>query len=157
MIVRRARKHSNVVGGGGAAEMEVSKFLREHSRSIQGKQQLIINAYAKAFEIIPALISENAGFDSTDILNKLRQKHAQGGTWFGVDIEKEGICDTFESFVWEPTLVKTNAVVAATEACCMILSVDVTIKAESSQQEQQQQMAGAGRGRGMPMRGGMRR
>eukprot|EP01119_Soliformovum_irregulare_P005238 TRINITY_DN1688_c0_g1_i1.p1 TRINITY_DN1688_c0_g1~~TRINITY_DN1688_c0_g1_i1.p1 ORF type:complete len:550 (+),score=192.88 TRINITY_DN1688_c0_g1_i1:1864-3513(+) len=156
MIVRRARKHSNVVGGGGAAEMEVSKYLREYSRSIKGKQQLMINAYAKAFEIIPSLIAENAGFDRTDILNKLRQKHAQGGTWFGVDIEKEGICDTFESFVWEPTLVKTNAVTAATEACCMILSVDVTIKAESSQDEQAQQM---GRGRGMPMRGrgGMRR
>jgi T-complex protein 1 subunit eta len=75
MIVRRARQHSDIVAGGGAAEMEVSKYLREHARNIHGKQQLIINAFAKALEIIPRQIADNSGFDSTDILNKLRQKH----------------------------------------------------------------------------------
>jgi T-complex protein 1 subunit eta len=129
MIVRRARKHSSVVAGGGAIEMELSKYLRGHSRTIRGKQQLIINAYAKALEAIPRQLADNAGFDSTDILNKLRQKHAQsGGTWFGVDIANEDICDTFKSFVWEPSLVKLNSITAATEAACLILSVDETVK-----------------------------
>lgn len=58
--------------------MELSKYLREYSRTIRGKQQLIINSYAKALEAIPRQIADNAGFDSIDILNKLRQKHAQG-------------------------------------------------------------------------------
>lgn len=128
MIVRRARKHSSVVAGGGAIEMELSKYLRGHSRTIKGKQQLIINAYAKALEAIPRQIADNAGFDSTDILNKLRQKHAQGGTWYGVDITTEDICDTYKSFVWEPSLVKNNSITAATEAACLILSIDETVK-----------------------------
>lgn len=128
MIVRRARKHTAVVAGGGAIEMELSKILREHSRTIKGKQQLIINAYAKALEVIPRQVAYNAGFDSTDILNKLRQKHAQGGKWFGVDIDNEDICDTFEKFVWEPVIVKMNSITAATEAAVMILSVDSTVK-----------------------------
>ena len=72
MIVRRAIKSKLVVAGGGAAEMALSKYLRDYSRTVQGKQQLLIAAFAKALEIIPRQLCDNAGFDSTDILNKLR-------------------------------------------------------------------------------------
>lgn len=64
--------------GGGAIEMELSKMLRDYSRTIAGKEQLLISAIAKALEIIPRQLCDNAGFDATNILNKLRQKHAQG-------------------------------------------------------------------------------
>jgi len=69
---------------------------------------LIINSFAKALEVIPRTIADNAGVDSVLILNKLRSKHAsEEGKWFGVDVNNaSGICNTFESFVWEPTLVK---------------------------------------------------
>lgn len=58
--------------------MELSKMLRDYSRTIAGKEQLLISAIAKALEIIPRQLCDNAGFDATNILNKLRQKHAQG-------------------------------------------------------------------------------
>jgi len=161
MIVRRARKHQAIVAGGGAIEMELSKYLREHARTIQGKQQLIISAFAKALEIIPRQIAANAGFDSTDILNLLRQKHAQpdgSGKWYGVDINNESICDTYESFVWEPSLVRLNAITAATEAACLILSIDETVKNDESEKPEAGPQMPGGRGRGMPGRGrGMRR
>lgn len=38
--------------------------------------QLFIKAYGKALEVIPRQLCNNAGFDATDVLNKLRQKHA---------------------------------------------------------------------------------
>lgn len=78
MIVRRTIQNDSVVAGGGAIEMELSKMLRDHSRTIAGKEQLLIGAVAKALEIIPRQLCDNAGFDATNILNKLRQKHAQG-------------------------------------------------------------------------------
>jgi T-complex protein 1 subunit eta len=78
MIVRRAIKNKSIVAGGGATEMEISKYLRNHSRTVEGKQQMIIAAFAKALEIIPRQLCDNAGFDATDILNKLRQKHNHG-------------------------------------------------------------------------------
>merc|ERR1712203_450508 len=96
MIVRRAIKNDAVVAGGGAIEMEVSKYLRDCSRSVAGKEQLIIAAMAKALEIIPRQLYDNAGFDATNILNKLRQKHAQGNVWYGVDIMNEDISDNYE-------------------------------------------------------------
>lgn len=153
MVVRRARKHNTVVAGGGAIEMELSKYLREYSRTIHGKHQLVINSYAKALEVIPRQIAANAGFDSTDILNKLRQKHSQGGKWFGVDIDKEDICDTFESFVWEPSLIKLNSITAATEAANLILSIDATVKNPKPESpDDRPAPAPRGRGRGRRMR-----
>lgn len=84
------------MAGGGAIEMELSKYLRDYSRTIPGKQQLLIGAYAKALEIIPRQLCDNAGFDATNILNKLRARHAQvgyssppgpGTGWTGLDSE----------------------------------------------------------------------
>jgi T-complex protein 1 subunit eta len=149
MIVRRAIKNKAVVAGGGATEMELSKYLREYSKTVEGKQQMVIAAFAKAFEVIPRQLCANAGFDATDILNKLRQRHAQeGGQWFGVDINNESIADNFVDFVWEPALVKTNMIAAATEAACLILSVDESVRNPQSEKPQQQPMRGRGGGRG---------
>ncbi|CAH1103472.1 unnamed protein product [Psylliodes chrysocephalus] len=147
MIVRRTIKNDSVVAGGGAIEMELSKLLRDHSRTIAGKEQLLIGAIAKALEIIPRQLCDNAGFDATNILNKLRQKHAQNNPWYGVDIAKEDIIDNFEACVWEPAIVKVNALTAAAEATCLILSVDETIKNQKS--EAPPQMGGRGMGRPM--------
>lgn len=148
MIARRTIKHSTAVAGGGAVEMELSRYLRDYSLKVHGKEQLLILAFAKALEVIPRTLCDNAGFDSTDILNKLRAKHATGedGKWYGVDIEEAGICNTWESFVWEPALVKVNAISAATEAACMILSVDETV--QNPQNDQTQSAPGGGMGRG---------
>lgn len=147
MIVRRTIKNDSVVAGGGAIEMALSKMLRDYSRTIAGKEQLLISAIAKALEIIPRQLCDNAGFDATNILNKLRQKHAQGSSWYGVDISKEHIADNFEACVWEPSIIKMNALTAAAEAACMILSVDETIKSPKSGDGAPPQMPGRGMGR----------
>jgi len=128
MVVRRARMHSSIVAGGGAIEMELARLLKDHAFQIHGKLQMIMLAYARALESIPRQVAKNAGFDSVNVLNQLRQKHTQGGKWYGVDIAQEGICDTFDSFVWEPSLIRLNAITAATEAACLILSVDETVR-----------------------------
>lgn len=44
-------KNTKVVGGGGAIEMELSRYLREYARTISGKQQLVINYFARALEV----------------------------------------------------------------------------------------------------------
>lgn len=152
MVVKRTMMSSNIVAGGGAIEMELSRYLRQYARTVQGKSQLLLNAYAKALEIIPRQLSDNAGHDSTDILNKLRQKHfkdAEDGKWFGVDINHGGICDTYQSHVWEPSANKINSLAAATEAACLILSVDETVRNPKSEQPD---AAGGG---GMPVSAAM--
>lgn len=139
MIVRRVIKSETIVPGGGAVEMELSKLLREYALQIKGKEQLIINAFAKSLEVIPRTLAENAGLESNEVMNKLRQKHAVGdnGKNFGVDVNDDevGICNTFDKFIWEPLLVKKNYISSATEASCLILSIDETIKAAQNEEE----------------------
>lgn len=150
MIVRRMIKNDAVVAGGGAIEMELSRTLRDYSRTIAGKQQLLIGAIARALEVIPRQLCDNAGFDATNILNKLRQKHHQGNCWYGVDVNTEDVADNMKACVWEPAIVKINALTAASEAACLILSVDETIK-NQSRAGNDGQNAPVGRGIGRPM------
>ncbi|KAJ2156781.1 T-complex protein 1 subunit eta [Coemansia sp. RSA 552] len=136
MVVRRAIKNQAVVAGGGSIEMELSRYLRDAARQIDGKQQLIVAAAAKALEVIPRQLCENAGFDTTDFITQLRARHAQDPDrykWYGVDIDDEAVTDLFAKFVWEPALVKTNAIASAIEAACLILSVDETVTSQRSQ------------------------
>ncbi|KAI9789588.1 MAG: T-complex protein 1 subunit eta [Candelina submexicana] len=157
MIVKRSIKNNTIVAGGGACEMEISAYLHTYADTLKNKQQGIIKSFAKALEVIPRQLCDNAGFDATDILNRLRVEHGRGMTWSGVNFQTEGTSNLLEKFVWEPSLVKINAIQAATEA------VDETIKNEPSEQPgagQPQkglppgaaQRALRGRGRGMPRR-----
>lgn len=100
--------------------MELSKYLRDYSRTIPGKQQLLIGAYAKALEIIPRQLCDNAGFDATNILNKLRARHAQvgysfplspGTRWMGLDslcCAYSGSVCSAQVMVLEPNPVPTD-------------------------------------------------
>jgi T-complex protein 1 subunit eta len=126
--------------------MELSAYVRDLSRSLPNKHQLILAAFARALEVIPRQICENAGLDSTDVLNKLRMRHAAGrhatdhaqlseNLWAGVDVDSdEGVRDNMAAFVWEPSLIKINAIGSACEAACLILSVDETVKNPQSEQ-----------------------
>jgi T-complex protein 1 subunit eta len=128
MVVKRALRNRTIVAGGGAVEMEVSAYLHGFAdEKVPHKQQAVIKAFAKALEVIPRQLCDNAGFDSTDILNRLRVEHRKGNRWAGVDFVNEGVTNNLDAFVWEPSLVKVNAIQAAVEAACLILSVDATI------------------------------
>uniref|UniRef100_A0A0N4Z5T6 T-complex protein 1 subunit eta n=1 Tax=Parastrongyloides trichosuri TaxID=131310 RepID=A0A0N4Z5T6_PARTI len=135
MIVRRALKNDSIVAGGGAIDMEISKHLREKAQTFANKQQSFWLAFARSFEIIPQQLCSNAGLDSTDILNQLRYRHSKGEKWAGIDIHSECVKDNLEACIWEPALVKSNAIIAAAEAACTILSIDHTIKAPKNSNE----------------------
>jgi T-complex protein 1 subunit eta len=53
--------------------------------------------------------------------------------YVGVDITT-GTGNNKTSFVWEPLLVKINALKAATEAACTILSIDETVRNPKAEQ-----------------------
>jgi len=123
-------KQNKIVAGGGSVEEEVSRGLREYAAKVGGREQLAIEAFADAMEIIPSTLAENAGLDTIDILVALRSAHEKaGGLWKGVNVFKGEITDMMEEGVVEPLSVKEQAIKSAVEATSMILRIDDVIAA----------------------------
>lgn len=131
--------------------MAVSRHLQKYAYTISGKGQWIVRAYAKALEVVPRQVAENAGLDSTEIITKLRQKHAENEARYGVDVIQGDIMDTLKAGIWEPSDNKKHSFQAATEAACVILSIDETVTAAQSQDPGAQQATGMLDGGGAPM------
>jgi len=132
-----------VVGGGGAVEIELVKALRAEADKVGGREQLAINAFADALEVIPRTLAENAGLDPIDKLAELRAKHEDAANkWYGLDAFKGGAEDMFKNGVIEPLKIKTQAIKSASEAAEMILRIDDIISAK--------ELGGGGGGGGMP-------
>lgn len=127
--VSSALRNGQVVGGGGATEVELAQQLRDYADSVGGREQLAINAFADALEVVPRTLAENAGFDPIDTLVDLRNKHDSGDTWSGIDVTSGKSEKLFDQGVVEPKQTKTQAVQSASEASEMILRIDDVISA----------------------------
>lgn len=116
-----------VVGGAGAAEIELAKGLRSFATSLSGREQVAVLAFAEAVEVVPRTLAENAGLDPIDILTELRAKHDAGQKWAGIDVMTGKITDSWSNGVIEPLKIKTQAVKSASEVAELILRIDDVI------------------------------
>jgi thermosome len=124
-VVRNAVEDTKIVAGGGASEEEVAKNLRSYAVKVGGREQLAIEAYAEAVEVIPLTLAENAGLDPIDVMVALRAKHENPNNKnFGIEVTTGKIKNMFELAVLEPLRVKQQVVKSATEAANMILKID---------------------------------
>ena len=110
--------------GGGSVETELSLRLREYASTEGGRVQLAIEAYAKAFEIIPKTLAENSGFDTVDKVIDLRQAHAMGQKYAGLDVFTGTVVDMKAQGVVEPKRVKRQAIQSASETAMLLIRVD---------------------------------
>jgi thermosome len=132
-VVSDVIENNKIVAGGGAVEVEVAKGLRKFAPKVGGREQLAIEAFADAVEIIPKTLAENAGLQSIDIIVELRAAHEKTkGKYKGVDVFKAGLMDSVEKGVIEPTVVKVQAIKSAAESAAMIMRIDdvITSKAQ---------------------------
>ncbi|MEA3144012.1 MAG: archaeal chaperonin [Thermoplasmata archaeon] len=130
-VVAVALEDGKMTPGGGAAATEIAMGLREFATTIGGREQLAIEAYADAFEVVPRTLAENAGLDELDILLNLRRAHKKGQKNAGVNVFTGKIEDMVDNHVIEPLRVGTQEIKAATEAAVMILRIDDVIAAKS--------------------------
>jgi len=129
--VSSAIEDGSYVSGGGSIEIELAQRLREYATEIGGREQLAIQGFADALEVIPRTLSESAGMDAIDALVSLRAKHkGEEGITFGVDVFSAKIGNMMDKGVIEPTRVKKQAISAATEAANMILRIDDIISSK---------------------------
>ncbi len=157
-VVRVTVQDGEILPGGGAPEIQTALALRDFADSVEGREQLAVESFADAIEIIPRTLAENAGIDSIDSLVSLRSRHDGGDQTAGLDANTGEIENMEELGVVEPLRVKTQAVSSATEAAVMILRIDDVIAGGDmgGDDEDMPDMGGAGGpGGGMGGMGGM--
>jgi len=121
-----------MVSGGGSIEMEMAKAVREYAATVGGREQLAIEAFAEALEVIPRTLSENAGLDILDTMVAMKAAHAKkGGASMGVNVFDEGVIDMLKEGVVEPMVVKEQAIKSGIEVASMILRIDDVVAARS--------------------------
>jgi thermosome len=130
-VVRNAVEDGKIVAGGGASEAEAAKDLKNYAKTVGGREQLGIEAFADALESIPMTLAGNAGLDPIDIMVDLRSKHeAAENVWAGVDVVSGKVEDMLKKNIVEPLRTKQQVVRSATEAACMILRIDDVVSAK---------------------------
>ncbi|MDO8537561.1 MAG: thermosome subunit beta [archaeon] len=128
--VTTAVRDGKIVSGGGSCEIEVAMQLREFAKTVGGREQLAIDAFAETLEVIPRTLAETAGMDPIDTLVALRSKHnGKDGKYIGVDVYASKLSNMKEQKVIEPLGVKIQAITSATEVSEMILRIDDLIAA----------------------------
>ena len=131
-VVSDVIENNKIVPGGGAVEIEVAKELRKYATKVGGREQLAVEAFADAMEVIPRTLAENAGLQPIDILVELRSKHdSADGKNIGINIFTGKLQNSLEEGVIEPLVVKEQAIKSAAESAAMILRIDDVITAKS--------------------------
>jgi thermosome len=129
-VVSDVIENSKIVAGGGAAEIEVAKELRNYATKVGGREQLAIEAFADSVEVIPKTLAENAGLESIDVIVDLRAAHEKAdGKHKGINVFTGKLMNSLESGVIEPFVVKEQALKSAAESASMILRIDDVISA----------------------------
>ncbi|MDR1819962.1 MAG: TCP-1/cpn60 chaperonin family protein [Methanobrevibacter sp.] len=133
-VVSATLEDGKVVIGGGSPEIELAGQLKKYATTISGREQLAIEAYAKALEVIPKTLAENAGLDSIDILVDLRAAH-DNSKYMGINVFDGKVVDMKEAGIIEPQRIKKQAIQSATEVTEMILRIDDLVAARGGLSE----------------------
>ena len=136
-VLIQAVKNHRVIYGGGNSEIRMSLAVEELAKSVKGKQALAIHAYAQALKQLPTIISDNAGYDSAELVQNLLSEIYGGNLTAGLNMFKGTVDDMKTLGVTECLRVKEQALLSASEAAELILRVDEIIRCAPRRREGQ--------------------
>ncbi len=126
-VVKVALEDSKMTPGGGAAATAIAMGLRDYGPSVGGREQMAIEAFANAIEVVPKTLSENAGLDPIDMMLEIRRAHKTGKKHSGINVLGGKVDDMLKNKVIEPLRVSLQEIQASSEAATMILRIDDVI------------------------------
>jgi len=128
-------KEPRTIMGGGCTEVLMAKSIDEKVPEIPGKQALAMEGFARALRQLPAIIADNAGLDSAELVSQLRAAHHAGKSFSGIDIMTGNVGDMQTLGIRESFKSKLMVLTSAAEAAEMILRVDDIIKSAPRQRQ----------------------
>mmetsp|Transcript_21942 Transcript_21942/g.35212 ORF Transcript_21942/g.35212 Transcript_21942/m.35212 type:complete len:544 (-) Transcript_21942:661-2292(-) len=135
-IIKRALETNTLVAGGGAVETALSVHLEDYASTLGTREQLAIVEFAQALLVIPRTLATNAAQDATELVARLRAKHAQcqqdpeanpNQQYSGLDLVAGKVINCFDNGIVEPAISKVKSLRFATEAAVTIVRIDDSI------------------------------
>lgn len=141
-VLRNFITEPKFVPGGGAVELFIAQLIKDRSYIYSGREQIVIQKFAEALEVIPLTIAKNAGMNTMDIGTHLREKvHSQiqlmkkriwkseyqynnHHDWYGINAVERKIDNMMDLHVMEPQMVKEQILITATEVIILLMRVD---------------------------------
>jgi len=124
VLSQAAAKESRTVLGAGCSEMIMAIAVQEAANKTPGKKALAMKAFANALKQIPAIIADNAGLDSAELVSLLEAEHYKGNRNYGLDVFSGTVGDVEKLGITESFKVKLQILISASEAAEMILRID---------------------------------
>ncbi|MCQ2079293.1 MAG: TCP-1/cpn60 chaperonin family protein [archaeon] len=131
-VVKVSIEDGLICTGGGSTAMELAMKIRDYAASVGGREQIAIEAFASAMEIIPTTLAENAGLDPINMVIELRRQHKAGKSYAGLNPFSGKVEDMLALDVIEPYRIGKQAINSATDAAVMILRIDDVIASKST-------------------------
>lgn len=132
-VLTQTVKETRTVFGGGCSEMLMSNAIQEEALRTPGKEAVAMEGFSAALRVLPTTIADNAGYDSSELVAKLRAEHKLGHATMGLDMDAGAVADVKELGITESYKVKSQVVISASEAAEMILRVDSILKSAPRQ------------------------
>jgi T-complex protein 1 subunit eta len=143
-ILANAIANPSFIVGGGAIEFMLKNKIEEYcmKQSIESQRAFALNsciqAFGKALIYNAITLCENGCLNVAQVVQELEMLHKhETNRYYGVDIERGCAGDLYAMSIFEPTVVKRNALMCAVEAACLILSIDYVIKMPQEETEEQ--------------------
>ena len=114
-----------VVCGGGASYIALARRLRRYAETIPGREQLAVEAYADAIEVIVRVLAENAGIDPiSTLLDVVAEQTNTNSDQIGINLDAGKPENMAELGVLEPQGIIKQAIIGATEVAISVLRID---------------------------------
>jgi chaperonin GroEL (HSP60 family) len=124
-----------LLAGGGATHVALARRLRRYGETIPGREQLAIEAFADALEIIPRVLAENAGLDPINTLLEIVAAQSNASEdishYFGLNVNSRKSTNMVDDGILEPLRITRQAISGATEAAVSILRIDDVLWAKA--------------------------
>jgi len=120
----KAAVEEGIVPGGGSALINVIDDVAALIDTVEGDEKTGVKLVVRALEEPLRQIAENAGFEGSVIVDKVRAKKKFG---WGFDAYKEVYCDMIKSGIVDPTKVTRSAIQNAASVAATVLTTEAVV------------------------------
>ncbi|KAJ1644062.1 T-complex protein 1 subunit zeta [Coemansia erecta] len=128
--VKNAVEDRALVPGAGAFQIACRQHLLRPAflRTVRGKAQMGIKAFAEALLVIPKTIAANGGYDPMDVLVALEDE-VQDGHVAGIDLNTGDVLDPAQEGIWDNYRVLRQQLHSCSVIATNLLHVDEVMRA----------------------------